>query len=264
MERLGQLYGEVDETLLITFAELDCYREHRDVSSSSRYFGPVLGAVGGVAPRWPAGAGPKVYAYLRPFNHLPVLMKLLAERDLPTLVYAPSPGLAAQLGRDFARPTLRIETQPLDLSLVAEACDVAISHAGHGMVCSLLLNGLPALHVPLHTEMGLNARAVRLLGAGLDAPADDAGKLGERFRMIIEQRERFRAGARAFAASHAAFDRSFHLCAMLDRIDEAARVQGEILAAPQSTSKIALALGAPGDLSHHRGTVAKPQCQSGT
>jgi hypothetical protein len=218
MDRLGQLYGDADDTLLITFPELDCYREHRTDGAS--YFGPVLGRGGGVAPQWPAGEGPKVYAYLRAFQHLPVLMKLLGERDLPTLIYAPSPGLAEQLRRDFARPTLRIETRPLDLSLVAEACDVAISHAGHGMVCSLLLNGLPALHVPLHPEMGLNARAVRLLGAGLDAPADDPAKLAERFGTIVGAPGRYRHAALRFAARHADFDAAGQQDAMLARIEE--------------------------------------------
>ena len=220
MQRLAQLYADADDALLLTFPELDCYGDHR-CADSSLYFGPVLGPGGGLAPRWPDGAGPKIYAYLRPFEHLPALMKLLAARDCCTILYAPSPGLAAQLHKDFPRPSLRIETRPLDLSLVAGDCDLAISHAGHGTVCSFLLHAFPALHVPLHTEMGLNARAVRLLGAGLDAPADDAGKLAERFHAIIDAPQRYRRAARDFAAGYADFNAAERRGAMLARIEEA-------------------------------------------
>src|SRR5688572_18977880 len=89
------------------------------------------------------------------------------------------------------------------------------------MVCSLLLNGLPALHLPLHTEMGLNARAARMLGAGLDAPADDVGKLAERLGAIMDAPARYAAAARRFAQEHADFDPEEQRRAMLDRIEEA-------------------------------------------
>lgn len=211
LQHLSQAFTEISEIILATYAEFD----HFSPRLNARYwghwpFGP------GIAPIWPAGSGPKVYAYLKPFPALEDLLSLLRELQLPTLIYAG--GIDRSIRERFDSRTIRFEDRPLDLQQTAKQCDIAIANAGHGTTVGLLLAGKPCLSVPLYLEQILFGQKVEQMGGGLLASPRDSAKTTAALRELLAN-GRYRQSAQAFAAKYAHFVPGSQIPEIVDRME---------------------------------------------
>jgi len=158
LQRLSQFFNEIDDVVLATYSEFD----HFGPRPNMKYWGHwPYGATN--QPEWPDGTGPRIYSYLNPSPELEPILKLLAERQWPTLV-VPA-GIPPGIQERYASHTLRF-VKPLDLRSACQTCDTAITNAGHGTVATLLLSGKPCLMIPLSVEQLIFANAVVQTGAG--------------------------------------------------------------------------------------------------
>ena len=214
VERLSRLYADADETFLTTFEEMDHYPRR---PRGAAYCGPVH-SPGGTAPQWPDGTGARVYAYLKKCPALEDVLGALAARGGPTIVFAD--GIDPDVRRRFEAPTLRFETQRLDLARVGAECDVAVHNANHGTLCQLLLAGRPMLQVPITLEQKVLARAVDRLGAAETIAARGAtgDDVGRKLDALIAE-PRYAEAARRFAAEYASFDPAAQQRRMVERVE---------------------------------------------
>ncbi len=207
---LGELF--TGRSVLLTYPELDIYPQR----GPTEYFGVPEAGEGSLLPEWPAGKGPRVFAYL--YAYYPMLEALLAalrRLDAPSLVLCR--GIAPRLREAFAGSCVQITEEPMAVSPLLPQAGLVICHASHQMSAQALLAGKPLLLIPTQLEQFLKTRRIVSQGMGLGISADTARP---DFTAALEElavNPRYTAAAAAFAARYARHDRSAALRTMVER-----------------------------------------------
>lgn len=192
-----------------SFQEFD----HAYERPGAEYLGAYPSAEFGLAPVWPAGDGPRLFAYLDPQVLLPELLAAVDAAGARLCVYAPGvdPMLVART------PGVTWMDGPVDLKQAAAEADAYLSNANINSMMAFLLAGRPQLVVPSTLEKYLVGRRLEMLGAGLSAPRRAPGDLRAKLHAVLHQRA-YRRAAEQFAGRHA--DRT--------EADAAARMQARL------------------------------------
>ena len=193
--RLADIYT-AEANVFFTFRELD----HYPARDAGDYWGPTHQDAG-IPTAWPGGTGKRVFAYLKPFDTLPALLKTLQESGYPTLIYL---GKGAETTRRQFQgaSNLAFSERPVDLALAVAKADLVVCHSGHGTISAALLAGKPLLLLPLNMEQRMLSARVIQAGAGLAAAALAPEGMRQKFQRLVAEPS-FTDAARAFAERYA-------------------------------------------------------------
>ena len=157
---LAQLFHEVSATIFRSLPEFD----HYPGRSSEGFLGlppdPVREPI-----NWPEGEGPRVFAYLKPFQTLDVLLTELQNRKLPTIIACD--GIQKPTRQKFASPLMRFVPPTVDIAQMGRESQFAITNANLTTSVRLLLQGCPLITIPLQLEQMLVAANFQRLGTGI-------------------------------------------------------------------------------------------------
>lgn len=201
LERLQQIF-EGCHSRILGYPELDAY------DPKLREPGSHLGVADqsyGDTPPWSTQPGPRVFAYLRAFDHLQPLMHALQASRLNLLVRVAD--MAPEKLKPFLRPGMVITGGSVHLRQAAEQCDAMIHYGPDGSTAEMLLAGKPGLLLPIDVEKVLLAWRAQQLGAALVSEGRDAQKIGGLLERLVED-DSLKRGAEAFAARYRGQDRN--------------------------------------------------------
>jgi UDP-N-acetylglucosamine:LPS N-acetylglucosamine transferase len=193
LSRLHDLF-ETELTALWTVKDLDHYRGR----STDSYIGSIA-HLAGEQPPWPTAAGPRVFAYLKPFPELPKLLQQLKRRSASALIYGPSlpPDIAAR----FQCDNIHFMQTPADISYISRSATLAITNAGHTLSLEMLLAGIPLLCFPLLLEQHVLARNVDALGAGRYCSPWRSDRIGSALDALLDDSS-YAQAAQCFASRY--------------------------------------------------------------
>lgn len=158
-----QLFSQADSQLLMTLPELDAF----GARPGADYVG-IPPQMPSQAPRWPAGGGQKIFAYLAKFPALEAFLAALDGLNASTLIYSRDipPALQARF------PRLGFVDSPLDLEQVNAEADLVVNMGSHTTCAQALMAGVPQLVIPRRQEQYFTAARIASQGRGVLMPAN--------------------------------------------------------------------------------------------
>ncbi len=185
-----------DARWLSLFREVDHYPDRE----AGNYLGTGY-IPAGESPRWPAGQGSKVFAYLKPHKDLVELLDLIRRTRLPTLVKGDQ--LPDSIEQQFSGPTIRFADKLQDMAEVGKQCDLGITN-GSTSASQFLLAGKPVLMIPLHIEQLLLAKSIARIGCGIavDYLQKQPFSYAEAFAQLTATGNRYWQAAQEFAETY--------------------------------------------------------------
>lgn len=183
------------------YPDYDLYRSHR---TAATYVTPIASPGHFPAPRWREDAPYRVFAYLKTDKpQVDTVMTALASSGLDVVCFMSGEG--ADRFAEYSSDRLTISDQPLDLTTALSQADLAICHAGMGVISSSLYHGCPLLLLPTQPEQIHNTLRTEALGAGLglrkDQTPESVNAIIQRLLHEPQWRETAQAIARDYRAS---------------------------------------------------------------
>jgi UDP:flavonoid glycosyltransferase YjiC (YdhE family) len=212
LSTLGELFA--GRLMLLTYPELDIYPER----GPSDYYGITDSGEGSAVPEWPAGSGPRLFAYLYSyFQGLDPLLSAIAARKQPALVFCR--GIDAKLKEKYNGSSIRFPAEAMSVSRVLPGADAVVCHASHQMTAQALLAGKPTLLLPTQLEQFLIMRRLVRFGASLGiAPEVPNADYASALKALAEN-PGYAEKARDFAKRYAGHSRAAALATMVGRIE---------------------------------------------
>ena len=214
LESLGQIYLRSKLSFLRTYSELDHFGER----PNANYVGVEFAEASiGVEPVWPAGSGPRVFAYLKPLAGFREAERQLMNVGSPTIIY--TPGLSSQEAAEVggAIPSVRVSLLPLKIESIVESCDLVVCHGGHGLVSQMLLAGIPLVTIPMQLEQSLLCRRISQCAQPLAANVTDVAQLGEAIQQVLLNNT-YRASAKQFSQKYSGSSKLRGMTAVVETI----------------------------------------------
>lgn len=157
LNALSDLFWQTEQVAITHARELDHFAQGRP--ADTQYFALATQMPGGLNVQWPAGAGKRVFAYLKTeYAGLEYLLRLLAAMPVVAVVYIS--GEKAEHYRHLHTERLHLYFAPVDLTQLMPQADWLIYHAGSGMASQALVCGKPSILIPTHYEQLFTAEAL--------------------------------------------------------------------------------------------------------
>lgn len=155
------------EAWMTAWPEMDHYGRG---DGEQDWLGPVFAQGGGVTPRWPAGTGPKVFAYLKAeHGQHALVLQALAQAGCRVLCYLPE--VASGMAPPVQSTGILYARKPVDLNAALAEADWCVCHGGEATVAQALLAGVPLLLLPMQVEQFLLSRRIAAAGMAVNLPA---------------------------------------------------------------------------------------------
>jgi UDP:flavonoid glycosyltransferase YjiC (YdhE family) len=166
-----------------------------------QYIGPILGNLRAPRVEWPQGAGPRIFACLRPdTSHAQVILSALA--GMTARVICVANGFNAAQLAGIKKEHMLMLGQPLDLPSLSDA-DLCVTYGAEGTLLRFLLMGVPQLISPWHVESYMAARRIRAAGLGLWLSGEQTAQSTADIITTLAGDRELRGRTAIFATDHA-------------------------------------------------------------